>query len=72
MAKSVKHPTLFFLSLFILRETETEQYGEGQREREREGENPKQAPCHQHRAPVGAPAHEPRDHDLSQDQESDA
>ena len=51
--------TIFFLSLFILRE----QVGEGQRERERE--NPKQASHCQCGAWCGAQTQEPWDHDLS-------
>ena len=42
----------------------------GERQRERERGNPKQAPSVS-AEPDGAQAHEPRDHDLSQDQESD-
>ena len=37
--------------------------------REGERENPKQAPSCQRRGPCGARTHEPRDHDLSQNQE---
>ena len=44
--------------------------GEGQREKEKE--NPKQAPCCQCRAQLGAWSYEPGNHDLSRDQESDA
>ena len=43
--------------------------GEGQK---KERQNPKQAPCHQHRARHGARTHELQDHDLSQNQQSDA
>ena len=66
-----KHKKCFLIYLF-LRETETARVGEGQRERERERENPKQAPICQHRARGGARTHEPWDHDLSWNQESDA
>ena len=53
------------LSFFVLRERERESMiRTGQRVRERERENPKRAPQYQHRAPSGAQAHEPRDHDL--------
>ena len=38
---------------------------------ERERENPKQAPRHQHRAQRRTRTHEPRGHDLSQNQELD-
>ena len=66
--------TFFFVSflkfLLILRERETAWAGEVQREKERE--NPKQAPRYQCRARCGAQTHEPWDHDLSWNQESDA
>ena len=52
--------------LFILRETEHKQ-GRGRDKREKE--NPKQAPCCQHRAQHGAWTHKLRDHDLSRNQE---
>ena len=42
-------------------------------ERDRETENPKQAgSVLSAQSPAGAQSHEPRDHDLSQDQELDA
>ena len=49
---------------------ERERAGEGQRKRETK--NPKQAPCCQHWARCGAQSHKPQDHDLSQNQESEA
>ena len=45
---------------------------ERERKKERERENPKKTPCLQRRAQCGARSHEPWDHDLSQNQESDA
>ena len=59
-----------WLSLFIfLRKMESTWE---RAEKKRETENPKQAPCCQHRARRGAWTHEPREHDLSRNQESDA
>ena len=43
-----------------------------ERERERERENPKQAVYYQCRAQHGSQSHKLCDHDLSQNQESDA
>ena len=62
----------FFKFIYFEREREREsaRVGEGQRERERE--NPKQALHCQHRARHGAQTHEPGDHDLSRNQESDS
>ena len=50
--------------MFIYSEREKEsKWGRGKKKRERE--NPKQAPCSQHRAQCRAWTHEPWDHDLS-------
>ena len=61
--------------MFILRERESESKGEHMHKWERgeteERKNPKQAPHCQSRAQCGAGSHEPRDHDLSQNQELD-
>ena len=45
---------------------------ERRKDRERGTENPKQAPCCQHRARCGALSYEPWDYDLSQNSESGA
>ena len=58
-----------FVYLFILRERA--RAGKGQREREREREYPKQSLCCQPGAQGGAQTHEPWDHDMSWNQESD-
>ena len=62
---------LFFLSLFILRETNT-----GKRGRDREREGQRRIPsrlCPARTEPdVGLKLMKPRDHDLSRNQESDA
>ena len=49
--------------VYLLRETQKE------RQRERERENPKQAPRYHPRARCEAQSHNPRDHDLSGNQE---
>ena len=61
---------VFFFSVysFILRDREGER-GRG-RERERGRENPKQTLYCQCGSRHSTPSHEPRDHDLSQNQES--
>ena len=61
----------FFLGLFILRETETARVGKGQRERGRERIPGRlRATCVEH--DVGLEVSKAREHDLSQNQESDA
>ena len=67
--------SFFFLRsiyLFILRERERGSVSRIGAETEGERENPKQAPHYQHRAQRGAQSQELPDHDLSQNQESDA
>ena len=65
---------LFLMFIYVFweraQERSIKQAGEGQGERETE--NPKQAPRCQHRAQCGAQIHKPWDHDLSENQESDA
>ena len=56
--------------MFIFRETETARVGEGQRERETE--NPKQALHCRSEPEAGFEPTKLRDHDLGQNQESDA
>ena len=65
----LKHqaPPIFFLSLFILRETARV----GEVQREGETENHKQAPCCV-QSPTLARTRELQDHNLSRNQESDA
>ena len=60
---------LFFFNLFILKEREHAH--KQRRGREKKRQNPKQALCHQCRAPCGSWTHVQWDDDLSQDQESD-
>ena len=62
----------FFLTLFILRVRECMCAFERGRDRARRRENLKQAPHCQHGAQCEAQPQEPRDHDLSRHQESDA
>ena len=70
--------SLFFKFIYLYWERESEQERErartqmGEGQRERKTENPKQAPCCQHRAGCGGRAHKPRHHDLSRNQESDS
>ena len=61
---------LFYVYLFIFKERQRAGEGEGQREWERE--NPKQAPCCQHRAHRGAQTYKLQNHDQSQKQELDS
>ena len=70
MISDIEKRFFFFLSLFILRESESVSGGGAEREGKRE--NPKwglHCPCG---ARCGAPSHKPRDRELSRSQESDA
>ena len=72
MISSICAIFFIFLSLFLLKEREKAQEHMGGAGREGERENPKQAPHSVCGSQCGALTHKLQDHDLSQNQDSDA